>query len=158
MPPDEDKVPGLSNNWAQNTLSGGLTVSGKNPFRKWIPLTPISSLQTPSFILLPYSLASNRLSPYMILTSIPPVSSLGVEVSPILDSDPVVGSPPFNISHLTLHLISPWCRNLPYIAIPEHLIKTFPLTSILTSIPSWSNLTIFCEVLPVFSCKTVLNT
>ena len=127
-PPDEDKSPGLSEKCSQNTLSGGLPVSGNNPFRKLIPLTLVFSWHTPYFLLLPYYLAYNRLSHVMILTSITLVSSWGGEVSNNLDLATVIGYPPFNTIHLTLHLIPLWLQNLPHIAFPKKLIKTFPLT------------------------------
>ena len=113
----------------------------------------VSSWHTSSFLLLPSSLASNMLSPNMNLTSPPPVSSYGDEFNPTLDSAPVIGPPTFNIIHLTLHLIYSLHHNIPYIAFPEHLIKTFPLTSILTSFLSCSDLLIFLRTFPCFHKK-----
>ena len=54
-----------------------LTSVRKQPISNGTPLIPVSSWYTPYFLLLPSFLDSNRLSPYMILTSIPPVSSWG---------------------------------------------------------------------------------
>ena len=93
------------------------------------------------------------LSRDMSLTSTPLLSSWGGEVNPTLDSDPVIGYPPFNIIHLTLQLISLWHQHLQCTAFPNHLIKTFSLKWILTSISSWSDLPNVSEVLPVFFCK-----
>ena len=78
-PPDKDKFPGLTENWSHNILAGSLQVSGNNQFRKWTPLTPVSSWHTPSFLLFTSSLASNRLSPDMRLISTPPLCQYGGE-------------------------------------------------------------------------------
>ena len=81
----------------------------------------VSSWQTPSFLLLTSSLAYNILSPTMNIILTPLVSSLGGEVNPTLDSDPLIGYPPFNISHFIIHLISLWHKIfhiLPYSSIP----------------------------------------
>ena len=111
------------------------------------------SSQTSPFLLLPSSLALIGSPLIWAWPQTPTVSSWGDEGNPSLNSAHVKGSPPFNICHLTLHLISIWHQNLPYIDFSEHLIKTFPLTSILASILSWSDLTNVSEEIPVFLCK-----
>ena len=65
-----------------------------------IPLAPVSSWYTTSFLFFTSSLAYNSLSSDMILTLIPPVSIWGDEVSPTLEMVPPIGSLSFNNIHL----------------------------------------------------------
>ena len=77
-----------------------LTGVREQPILDGIPLAPVYSWYTLSFLLFASSVAYNRLSPEMSLTFIPPVSSWGYEVSPTLETAPPIGSPSFNEIHL----------------------------------------------------------
>ena len=64
-----------------------------------MPLMPVSSWQTPSYLLFTSSLDYNRLSHGTSVTLTPTVSIWGDEVSPTLELAPKI-DPPFNAIHL----------------------------------------------------------
>ena len=119
----------------------------------------VSSWKTPSFLLLPYSLAYNRLSPHMKLTFIPLVSSWWYEVSPTLSMSTPIGSSTFNDSHLNSQpdlTLMPNSASDCLLQAPN-LNHYFPpiYITVFTPIPSWYELPTFYEILPVFACTTI---
>ena len=72
----------------------------KTHLENGIPLTLVSPWQNPSFLLLPYYLASNMLSPDTSLTLISPVSSWGGWGQSHHWIKSYDRPPPFNVSHL----------------------------------------------------------
>ena len=131
-------------------------MSGNNPFRIGYPYDGI--LLTDPF-LLPYLLASNRISPHMNLTLISPVSTWWDDVSPTLAMSTPIGSSPFNDIHLNHQPDIPLMPNSAsdcLLRAPSlnHYFPTIYI-NVLTPIPSWSDLPTFYEILPVFACTTM---
>ena len=137
--PNEDKIRGLSNNWAQNTLAGGLPVSGNNPFwmgSPWCRYPTERNLPSASF-LPPWPLISSPLT--WAWHQYPRYQTEGMRSVPPLNRLLRWASPSSMSATSSLNQIFPSQQNLPYIVFPVGTIQTIPslpLTPLLTSIPS----------------------
>ena len=136
--------------------SSRLTGIREQPILNWIPLSPVSSWYTPSFLLFNSSLYYNRLSPDMILTLIPPISIWGGEFSSTLETVPPISSPLFNDIHLKHEPDLPLTPNYAIDYIPRspdqnHSFPPIDIT-VLTLILTKCDLTNIYKVLPLFSC------
>ena len=135
-----------------------ITSVREQPVSNGIPLALVYSWQTPTFLLVPSSLASNRLFHDMSVTLITLVSRYEYEASTTFETDPLIGFHPFKDCHLNPQPDLPLAPNsvsncLSWAPYENHFFPPIDIT-VLTPISPWYDLMNFCEVLPVFFFTT----